>query len=273
MLANDGTGFGELVRQWRRERNLTQEMLAHRADLSTRHLSFLETGRSRPSLTSVMRIAEALELSRSQQAVLLSSTGVEASRPEPEQQMFELLFETAVAIEEAANPSAMVAVAAPALWRLGYDRFFLGTIAASREELTFDEPATFPSSWVRSYVDHSNARYDPLIAEACDGRTSFFWTDVLPGRNLPEPARRMFATAEGDGTRSGFVAALPAPRGEYRIMSMMGPGRAEETAALRLALRTVGWAAIHKLAEFREAPAGVPVNRRDLPCPRPIEQG
>src|SRR4029453_7928779 len=53
---------GEQLRQWRERRRLTQLDLALQADISTRHLSFVETGRSRPSRDMLLRLAEQLEV-------------------------------------------------------------------------------------------------------------------------------------------------------------------------------------------------------------------
>lgn len=54
--------FGEKLRDWRRQRRLSQLDLACEADLSSRHLSFLETGRSTPSRDMVLRLAERLDV-------------------------------------------------------------------------------------------------------------------------------------------------------------------------------------------------------------------
>jgi transcriptional regulator with XRE-family HTH domain len=51
---------GALLRQWRERRRLSQLDLACEAEISTRHLSFLETGRSQPSRDMVLRLAEQL---------------------------------------------------------------------------------------------------------------------------------------------------------------------------------------------------------------------
>jgi transcriptional regulator with XRE-family HTH domain len=56
----DRVDIGALVRDWRRQRNLSQHALAGQADVSTRYLSFIETGRARPSRTMVSRLAETL---------------------------------------------------------------------------------------------------------------------------------------------------------------------------------------------------------------------
>lgn len=54
--------FGHQLKQWRSHRHLSQLDLALDAGISTKHLSFLETGRARPSEGMIIRICEALEL-------------------------------------------------------------------------------------------------------------------------------------------------------------------------------------------------------------------
>ena len=54
--------FGDLLRDWRSSRNVTQMALANKADISPRHLSFVENGRSAPSRNLVIRLAEHLEV-------------------------------------------------------------------------------------------------------------------------------------------------------------------------------------------------------------------
>lgn len=78
------TGFGTLLRDRRTSRDLTQEQLSFRADLSTRHISFLETGRSRPSRESVLALAEALALPLRDRNLMLESAGFAAAYPDRE---------------------------------------------------------------------------------------------------------------------------------------------------------------------------------------------
>jgi transcriptional regulator with XRE-family HTH domain len=66
---------GELLRQWRERRRLSQLDLALQADISTRHLSFLETGRSRPSRDMLLRLAERLEVPLRERNDLLLAGG------------------------------------------------------------------------------------------------------------------------------------------------------------------------------------------------------
>ena len=53
---------GDLLREWRERRRLSQLALALDADVSARHVSFLETGRSRPSREMLLRLMEQLEI-------------------------------------------------------------------------------------------------------------------------------------------------------------------------------------------------------------------
>src|SRR5829696_7375686 len=53
---------GELLREWRERRRRSQLDLALDAEVSTRHLSFVETGRSVPSREMVLRLAEQLDV-------------------------------------------------------------------------------------------------------------------------------------------------------------------------------------------------------------------
>jgi transcriptional regulator with XRE-family HTH domain len=53
---------GDLLREWRQRRRMSQLDLASEAEISTRHLSFLETGRALPSRDMVLHLAEQLEV-------------------------------------------------------------------------------------------------------------------------------------------------------------------------------------------------------------------
>jgi transcriptional regulator with XRE-family HTH domain len=67
--------FGKLLRHWRRSRGISQLELAKAADVSARHLSFLETGRCGPSRTAVVDLARALELPGTETQRLLILAG------------------------------------------------------------------------------------------------------------------------------------------------------------------------------------------------------
>ena len=67
--------FGPLLRDWRLRRRLTQLDLALQAGVSTRHLSFVETGRSTPSADMVVHLAEQLEVPLRERNQLLLAAG------------------------------------------------------------------------------------------------------------------------------------------------------------------------------------------------------
>lgn len=71
-----GPPFGAALRAWRQRRRLSQLDLALAADVSARHLSFIETGRSSPSRTMVLRLAEALGVPAREQNQLLLAAGL-----------------------------------------------------------------------------------------------------------------------------------------------------------------------------------------------------
>jgi transcriptional regulator with XRE-family HTH domain len=66
---------GQLLREWRARRNLSQLQLASGAAVSARHLSFIETGRARPSREMVLHLAERLEIPLRERNRLLLAAG------------------------------------------------------------------------------------------------------------------------------------------------------------------------------------------------------
>jgi transcriptional regulator with XRE-family HTH domain len=67
-----------LLRQWRQRRGASQLVLATESDVSTRHLSYLETGRSTPSREMVVRLCEALDIPLRERNALLEAAGFAA---------------------------------------------------------------------------------------------------------------------------------------------------------------------------------------------------
>ena len=76
------TAFGRHLRAWRRQRGISQLELSLRADVSQRHVSFIETGRSRPRAEVVHRIAEALDVPLRERNALLAAAGLGPAYPE-----------------------------------------------------------------------------------------------------------------------------------------------------------------------------------------------
>src|SRR3954470_17871814 len=71
----DRVSFGDRLRAWRMRRRLSQMQLANEAGVSARHLSFLETGRSRPSRELVLHLAEHLDVPLRERNTLLVAAG------------------------------------------------------------------------------------------------------------------------------------------------------------------------------------------------------
>jgi transcriptional regulator with XRE-family HTH domain len=79
-MANSGgpKPVGEILRYWRGRKKISQMDLALSVEVSTRHLSFVETGRSRPGRDLVLRLGQALELPLRQRNALLAAAGYAA---------------------------------------------------------------------------------------------------------------------------------------------------------------------------------------------------
>ncbi|WP_171109466.1 MULTISPECIES: helix-turn-helix transcriptional regulator [unclassified Streptomyces] len=77
-----GQGVGPLLRAWRERRRVSQLELALRAGSSARHISFVETGRSRPSEEMVLKLAEHLDVPVRERNALLLAAGYAPRYPE-----------------------------------------------------------------------------------------------------------------------------------------------------------------------------------------------
>lgn len=67
--------FGTLLRHWRGQRRMTQLDLGLEANVSSRHISFIETGRARPSREMVLGLAQVLEVPLRDRNALLTAAG------------------------------------------------------------------------------------------------------------------------------------------------------------------------------------------------------
>ena len=73
---------GDLLREWRGRRRMSQLDLACEADISTRHLSFVETGRAQPSRDMILHLAERLDVPLRERNALLVAAGYAPVFPE-----------------------------------------------------------------------------------------------------------------------------------------------------------------------------------------------
>ncbi|WP_174365307.1 helix-turn-helix domain-containing protein, partial [uncultured Caballeronia sp.] len=67
--------IGTLIKHWRERRRMSQLLLANEAEISSRHLSFIETGRASPSRAMVLRLAEYLDVPLRERNQLLTAAG------------------------------------------------------------------------------------------------------------------------------------------------------------------------------------------------------
>jgi transcriptional regulator with XRE-family HTH domain len=79
---SQGVHIGDHLRQWRQRRHLSQLDLAGDAEISARHLSFVETGRAAPSRDMVLRLAERLDVPLRERNVLLVAAGFAPAFPQ-----------------------------------------------------------------------------------------------------------------------------------------------------------------------------------------------
>src|SRR3954453_17327651 len=73
---------GDHLREWRMRRRMSQMDLALEAEISTRHLSFVETGRAQPSREMVLHLADQLEVPLRERNVILVAAGFAPVFPE-----------------------------------------------------------------------------------------------------------------------------------------------------------------------------------------------
>lgn len=73
---------GDLLREWRQRRRMSQLDLACEADISARHMSFLETGRSQPSRDMLLRLSARLDIPLRERNTLLHAAGYAPVFPE-----------------------------------------------------------------------------------------------------------------------------------------------------------------------------------------------
>src|SRR5215470_5165151 len=81
-MARQPSGIGNHLREWRGRRRMSQLGLALDAGISTRHLSFLETGRAQPSRDMVLHLSEQLEVPVRERNLLLVAAGYAPIFPE-----------------------------------------------------------------------------------------------------------------------------------------------------------------------------------------------
>jgi transcriptional regulator with XRE-family HTH domain len=159
---------GTLLKQWRAQRKLSQTGLALAAGVSTRHVGFIEVGRSAPSREMVLRLGEALELPLRECNLLLQAAGfapgfgptdLEAPEMERVRAAIEFILE-----KHEPNPTVLMDVNYNIL--MGNPSFEAALEFFVEGDLVGRQPLNF----VRLLLDEQGLRHTVVNAEAALGR-------------------------------------------------------------------------------------------------------
>lgn len=217
--------FGASVKSHRRRRGLSQIALALEADVSARHLSFMETGRARPSANMVQRLAVVLGLSRAERDSLLLAAGyAPETEVEPivrrQSSVASAAFAAAIALGEAETAEAAVNIAATAMSGFGIDHFISGVIRRGPTGLIVerDDPGRPAVGWLRHMSLRHHHDRDYLVGAAFARTQGFFWKDVR-GEQMSRAQRRILDEARDFRIGAGFVLPVPRVDGNVRAFS------------------------------------------------------
>jgi transcriptional regulator with XRE-family HTH domain len=201
------TSLGSLLRYWRSTRNLSQLALATEAEVSARHLSFLETGRAKPSREMVLLLANVLNVPLRERNALLLAAGFAPMYSETKLGAAELgAVETALfAILRQQEP--FPAVVMNRHWDIVHTneaaRRFFGLLLGARAA----EPANvvrlmFDPNGLRPYVSNWEAVAEALVQRVqreavggvTDATTAKLLTEVLAYPGVPKRVSRLDVT-------------------------------------------------------------------------------
>jgi transcriptional regulator with XRE-family HTH domain len=233
--ASDET-VGSLLREWRGRRRLTQLELALGAGVSARHLSFVETGRSKPGREMILAVAEQLRIPFRERNQLLLAAGHAPAFPErpladPELAPVRDALDRILAAHE-----PYPAVAFDRAWTLVATNAPMAALAATVEiDPGLLEP---PINLLRTGL-HPRG-FAPLIVNLAEWRAHFL-------QRLAE----QIAISGDDGLRSlrDEIAAYPVPEGDNAVAAE--PGSGELLGPVRVRVPTGGeWAFFGMFASF-----------------------
>lgn len=198
--------FPLMLRQWRQRRGLSQLELALRAQTTSRHLSFLETGRSRPGAEMVLRLARCLDLPLRQRNELLRAAGHRPAYPERPLSAEGMEPFRAVLDQILERHEPFPAYVLDARWRLQ------GTNRGGRWlwEMVGDEARTGNS--MLAFLRH------PVVWEGLDNRAEVSWAlaELLERDALATGDPSLFADL--DALRAWLASTPPPPASDRAPM-------------------------------------------------------
>ena len=231
-MAQSQPEVGTLLRQWRERQRVTQQELALEAEISARHLSFVETGRAKPGRDMLLRVLKQLEVPFREQNRILLAAGHAPAYPErslddpdlaPVREALDVILSShepypAVAVDRlwnmVATNSAMLALAQgfevePKLLEPPINVIRLGLHPRGLGPL-FVNLGDWHGHWLRRLERQLAATGDEQLAPLID---------EISGYPVPEPARdSMFEVAAGE--LLGPVRVRTLDRGELSFFGM-----------------------------------------------------
>lgn len=221
---------GEVLREWRQRRRMTQLDLALDADISAKHLSFLETGRAQPSREMVLNLAERLEMPLRERNGLLVAAGFApmfSERPlsDPSlakaREAVELVLKghepyPAVAVDRHWNivsanrpVGALISVASPALLKAPVNimRLSLHPEGLARQIVNFHEVRAHLIARLRRQIELSG---DAQLAELLREISAY-----------PKPSRSVVPIREGSADEVVIRTIVDTPAGRLSLFSTM----------------------------------------------------
>ncbi|GLT10297.1 hypothetical protein GCM10007928_25290 [Sulfitobacter porphyrae] len=271
--------FGRQLALFRKERQVSQLSLSLDADVSTRHISFLETGRSAPRREMIARLSAALGLCHGEHQSLMRAAGY-WERPETPGDIATTLnghsgsdLDAMIAIDSCADAAEAIAVAANALARIGLDQFFTGTMRAGSDGntamITHHHVTHAPLGWMLHYRDHNYVTIDPLVRATGMRHLPFFWSDLCGSQALNAPkVGRMFDEGRAFRVANGFVMPIHRADGSVHALSAMAETIEVADPKVRATAKAVSVALLHRLDELGLPAQGSPLcltrQERDL---------
>lgn len=249
-MGSRGGAFGGRLARLRAERRLSQLQLGLAAEVSARHISFLETGRATPSRDMVDRLARALGLPPAVRDSLLLAAGLAPSAwadapADP--------LDRAIDIQTAACDDQALNLVRAGLQNLGLGRFFVGILTPGRAgaaaTVSYGDLRHAPGPWLAHYRQRGFRADDPFFRAVEHGARPFFWEDVL--RCAPPPTgrqRQVLSEASDFGITGGFVMPIRFRDGRVLALSAMGERVMAGDPRVRWEAQLLATAALDRLA-------------------------
>ena len=214
--------FGDLLRLWRHRRGMSQLALGAVADVSQRHISFIETGRSKPSAELVRHLGVVLDVPLREQNVMLVAAGHAPAHPETDPAELPQILPAVQFIVDAHTP--YMAVVVDRRWNVVASNGpaqLLAQRSLDPEVLVHEGVlnlmrATFHPSGLRRFIDNWDSVWPILLAGL--ERDAVRAPGDLDLAALVDEMRGMVTGAhQSDPSASGLLVPLRYTVGDHRF--------------------------------------------------------